>query len=294
MSDPHYNNVSLLLPMFGDNNGTTFTDYSPTPKTVTRYGDTITSTAQSQYYGSSGYFDGSGDYLNLADSADWSLGTEDFTIEAWVYLHSTFATQGSVVNQRASNIYNPPFWVGVTAARAVRLIISSSSSVAMLDISGDELSLSVWHHIAAVRNGTSFVLYVDGVSQATATNYGSIYDDSKTLNIGGDTNANYFNGYIQDLRITKGVARYTADFTPPAKLIGTISGTVTDDAGSPAVRSIIAFPRVYPQRIATTASDQSTGAYQAAFPIADEVQRIVLDDDDAPLYNDLIDRIIPE
>jgi hypothetical protein len=78
--DPNYASVSLLLHMDGTNGSTVFTDLSPVPKVVTRFGDAQISTAQSKFGGSSAYFDGTGDYLTVASSADFGFGTGDFTI----------------------------------------------------------------------------------------------------------------------------------------------------------------------------------------------------------------------
>ena len=85
--DPSFSKVSLLLSGDGANGSTTFTDTSPTPKTLTRCGDSQISTVQSKFGGASMYFDGVGDYLSL--SASQLIGTSDFTIEAWVRLTST-------------------------------------------------------------------------------------------------------------------------------------------------------------------------------------------------------------
>ena len=93
-TDSNSSLIVLAIPMDGANNDTTFTDKSATikgsgsAKTITRYGDTKTSTAQSKYYGSSGYFDGTGDYLQVANNVDLQFGTGDFTIEGWFYVFS--------------------------------------------------------------------------------------------------------------------------------------------------------------------------------------------------------------
>ena len=71
--DPYYHATALLLPFTGANNSTTFTDASPNPKTITPYGNTKISTAQSKWGSGSGYFDGSGDYLTTPDHTDFVL-----------------------------------------------------------------------------------------------------------------------------------------------------------------------------------------------------------------------------
>jgi len=84
MSDTYYSNVSLLLHCDGSNGSTTFTDNSPSPKTVTANGNASVSTAQSKFGGASAVFDGTGDYLSLDGSSGFAFGTGDFTIEFWL------------------------------------------------------------------------------------------------------------------------------------------------------------------------------------------------------------------
>jgi hypothetical protein len=309
MSDPYYDKVSLLLPMFGANNGTTFTDYSPTPKTITRYGDTKTVTAQSKYYGSSGYFDGvyttNGEHLTVPKESAFDFGNGDFTIEAWTRLNALPTTNATIVSTSfvASPYFSIRFRVIDTGALYALLSTDGNFDATKSITSSITMAINNWYHVALVRSGANAILYIDGVNVGSLSTLstGSIYYSTREpVQIGVDYSSSgsastreYFNGHIQDLRITKGVARYTADFTPPTKLIGNISGTITDDAGSPAVRSIIAFPRVYPQRIATTTS-AADGTYSLTNLPVTEHTAICLDDDAGNTYNALVlDRVIP-
>jgi len=84
-TDPDFASVVLLLHCNGSNGGTTFTDNSSYGRAMTANGNAQTSTAQSKFNGSSGLFDGAGDYLTASASSDFTFGTGDYTIESWVY-----------------------------------------------------------------------------------------------------------------------------------------------------------------------------------------------------------------
>lgn len=209
--DDYFSNVSLLLPMNGANNSTTFTDYSPSPKTVTPSGDTKISFAQSKWNLSSGYFDGTGDYLNIPTNIAFAFGTGDFTIEMWLYRvgsgqqHLYEGRNGTTTNTILLYL-NASNQLTYYANGAVRISTTSVPTV------------NTWVHIAVCRSGTSTKLFMDGVQ------VGSTYTDTlnyaaptTTLYIGTNdvASGSYLNGYLADLRVTKGVARYTANFTPP-------------------------------------------------------------------------------
>jgi hypothetical protein len=90
-----------------------------------------------------------------------------------------------------------------------------SGAVPLLLTTGVSIRDDVWHHIAIVRNGSAWACYVDGTSRATGTFSGGISNISSGPRIGADQNyGRYFAGYIDEIRITKGVARYTTNFTP--------------------------------------------------------------------------------
>ncbi len=214
-ADPYYANVSLLL--HGDG---TFTDHSPTQKTITANGNAQISTAQSKFGGSSMLFDGTGDYLTTPDSADYDFGIGNFTCEFWVYISAAAAFK-TIIGQHASSASLWKIDLGSAGTNPRFTATSSSVVIAEYTTTAGTTPANSWAHIAIVRNGTTTSIYVNGVSvAATSINLGAqtLPNVSAVLAIGYDPlNAGRdFNGYLDDLRITKGVARYTANFTPPA------------------------------------------------------------------------------
>jgi hypothetical protein len=206
--DEFFSNVSLLLHM--DGSGSTFTDSSGTPKTITAGGNATQSTTESKFGGKSAYFDGSGDSLSFADIL---LGTGNFTIEFWFKTNSSTQYAQMIGNETSGGssgftllINNNTSTGGQIAVyRAGSLVVSSSSG----DWSDDE-----WHHLAFVRSGTTVTLYLDGTSYGSATDANSYTGAAYFIGTNNAFSGRDLLGYIDELRITKGV-RYSAAFTPP-------------------------------------------------------------------------------
>ena len=212
-TDPDFANVSLLLHGDGVNGSTTIVDSSPSPKTVTATGDAQISTAQSKFGGASMYFDGSGDYLAITEASNsFTFGTGDFTIEFWLY-PSNLNSVAIILDWRTTG--------GLQDVRPT--IYRDGSNLYLfangnLIIGNSALTNQVFQHIALAKSSGSTRLFVDG------TQVGSTYSDSLNylspqggaIYVGAVGSGTFgMNGYIDDLRVTKGVARYTANFTPP-------------------------------------------------------------------------------
>lgn len=213
------NNVVLHLPLTGENNGTDFphTNNNMWPKTVTAYGDVKTITSQYRWDGSSADFDGAGDYLEIATSADFDYGTLDFTIEFW--FRPTASKHGflySRTNDGSSNTYRIDF----TADAKINVLGSSNNTTwAFTDFATGAISLDEWHHVALVRSGSTLALYLDGSRVDTRTPL-SLTATTQPVRIGGHHTSldRNFQGQIQDYRITKGLARYTGTtYAVPAR-----------------------------------------------------------------------------
>ena len=219
INDPYFANVSLLLRGDGTNGSTAIVDGSSSPKTITTYGNAQISTAQSQYGGSSIYFDGAGDLLSAGASSDFVLGTADFTVECWARISSV--AYATIVTMTDVGITTDEWLLGFSnTANQMSFAINSSGQA----IVGANYSsyYNIWTHIAACRSGSTLRLFFNGVQQASVTNTTN-FSANKTLFFGRrytdlSTSVSNLNGYIDDFRITKGVARYTSNFTPPGAL----------------------------------------------------------------------------
>ena len=203
-----------------DNN---FSDSSSSGHSISPTGAVI-SASQYRYGVTSGYFDGSGDYLYLSDSNDWDWDTGDFTIDTWVRFVSFPNTAWF-------------YWQGIPGNSGDYQYMQYDTGTSRLNwgyVSGNvtkaaysipwTLSYNTWYHIAFVRNGSSGTFYINGVSQTTTVDTaftGSLSGLTGNIWIGkhgygdGLAGGGHLNGYLEEFRFSKGIARWTTNFTPP-------------------------------------------------------------------------------
>jgi hypothetical protein len=171
--------------------------------------------------GGSGYFDGTGDFLTVADNASLEPGSSDFTIECWIYPTATGSFLG-VFSKRTNNATDySPIQILINSGTMILAASTSGSSWAVNVNASSSPPLNAWSHIAVVRNGTgsnNLVLYLNGVSVAT----GSVSSTALVNNAGAwaiaadsDDGGGNFAGYICGFRSVIGTAVYTSAFTPP-------------------------------------------------------------------------------
>ena len=201
---------------------------------VTAFGPFLTSSVyKAGTNGASVYMDGDGDYLQAANSADFDLGTGNFTWECYAnidditrtqWFFSVFTTssgQNAWGLRLESNGTLNAYFSGDGGESPTTIGVAAASS---------GLTENAWHHIAVVKNGTgsnNIQVYVDGVSKVTGT-FGAIHDTNLPFRVGrqgNDSYAQYFLGYISDVRIVKGTAVYTGNFTPPSAPLTAITNT---------------------------------------------------------------------
>lgn len=258
--DADYASVSLLLHCDGTDGSTTFTDNSSSPKTVTRSGDAHIETDQYKFGTASGYFDGTGDYLTASNDGSLNFGTGDFTIECWVRL-----TEPTVYR----------FLLGGASAHYMMVAFNYTSNAINVGVgnvgwtanfSGHSISANTWAHVALTRSSGSHRCFVNGTQVGTTVSDTTNYSfPAAGMTVGYQTGGSTFYGYLDDIRITKGVARYTANFTAPA-------APFLDYALIPA---------------------KPLGEYTLTTAYTGEVNVIALDPDGGTTFNDLILRTTP-
>jgi len=204
-------NTSLLM---------NFTDAAITDATtlvtLETSGDAKISTANSKFGGSSMYFDGTGDYLNMPSSPSTNFAGVDWTIETWVYISSNPAQDSTnfIQSQTGTNNWIAYLGIGLNTART---IVCSINAVGYTTT--QTISLNTWAHLALVRSGGVVKLYINGTASSISVT-SDIVNSSLSFWIGKVDNSpgggSYIyshNGFLSDLRITKGIARYTSNVT---------------------------------------------------------------------------------
>lgn len=223
-TDPHFASVVLLTAFDGEDGATVATDDSNSAHTLTFAGNAQIDTASSKFGGASLLCDGTGDWINITDHANWQLDGE-FTIEAWVRPNHGSAATSTIVGQWTNINPNCNFHLSynfgsATAKRFQFTMDADGNPTGQVSITPlqEDIDQSVFHHVAVDRDsGDTIRLYLDGVMKGSATLSGGP-NVSGNLRIGDrGTGTAPFNGWIDEIRITKGVARYANDggFTPP-------------------------------------------------------------------------------
>jgi hypothetical protein len=247
--DAYFSAVSLLLHCDGVNGSVYVADHSTLARQVTVSGNAQISTAQSKFGGSSLYFDGTGDYVSVAHHASLVMGSDDFTMELWVRPSALSATAMLINKANATNApYQTQIYLLATGAVVARSYDASSIELYSITSAAGAAEVGSWTHIALCRSGSTLSLYVNGVPAGTDTYVGALPDTGFTLSIGAYSSGTFgLNGYIDELRITKGVARYTTNFTPAAEAfangVAVITGKVRDAEGLPSSRLVRAYNR---------------------------------------------------
>lgn len=220
--DPYFSNVVLLMGFNGSNGATSTSDESSSAKSVTFNGNAKLDTGQAKFGVSSLALDGVGDFLSLADSADWDFGSGQFTVEAFIRLSAVDNTY-CIVSQWSATSSNTA-WAFFGESGTPNLVMlrfvdtggtTRQASAAVTNVANQ------WFHFAADRDATGKVrVYIDGVMQGSTINLTQTIRNSPSgLRVGSIEGFSAYDtpGWLDELRITKGVARYASDsgFTVP-------------------------------------------------------------------------------
>ena len=202
-TDTDFASVALLLNCDGADGSTTFTDRSPDARTVTANGNAHVETDQSQWGGAALGLDGTGDYLSLTGE---SFGTDNFTIEAWIRVAAP-ASSFFILDTRNADQTNTGF---VFYVRSTKKLTFGRGSPFTATEGTTDVPVDTWRHVALTRSGTTVRGYLNGAKEFETTDSRSF--SLTTWHIGQSWSPGTISaGYMDDVRITTGVARYTGD-----------------------------------------------------------------------------------
>jgi hypothetical protein len=230
-------NNELLLSTVGGSNEIIYEEAAVVGKTITVVSndasDPVISTTQKKFGTSSCYFSGSahlvlGSYLSIANNTAWDLGTGKFTIDGWFYADGT---TNSIICSLIDG--STSFWTMLQGTPGTG--INNSGSWKLAGNGTEATTPNQWQHIAIVRDGTTSAdwhFFLDGVKMTNYLQLGSwsasYYNNAfSPLRIGdsGNNHAHSFKGYMDEFRFSKGVARWTSNFTPPTAAYTTDANT---------------------------------------------------------------------
>ena len=215
--------TALLLKGNGSNNGTTFTDDGHKALTPTRNGNTITSTTQYKYGTASIYFDGTGDYLSYSTGKDnFNFLNSNFTIECWIRPSNVTGDYKSIFSKRATTGSFDGVFFGIYNDQ-LQFLAHQSSTWEVVLTSASSFSANTWYHVAATRLNDTFKIFINGVEKGSQTISNFVVTsntDNMVIGAGSSAGGMEFFGYIDDLRIVRGVSLYNYNFTSPSSELG--------------------------------------------------------------------------
>ena len=186
-----------------------------TAKTVTFNDDAQLDTTVKKFGTASLKLDGANDSISIPSSGDLGFGTNtDFTIEFWAYANTTGLSSATLFDLRDNGTDAEGLSLAFRAAGEVDLRVGTTTAITG---SGAGIATGVWKHYAIAREGTDTRLFVDGTQRGIKFSDTTDYGSSKGIVFGADFDgaSNNVTGWIDEVRIEKGVAKYTGNFTAP-------------------------------------------------------------------------------
>lgn len=237
--------VALLCTFDGADAATSFTSEDAGARAATFLNQAQLDTAQKKFGSASLLLDGTGDGVSFTDSADFTLGTGDFTFEQWVRFNALPST--------GNNAHFASHWVASGNQRGWYFLFTrTGTSTGLLEFSWSTAGTSgtidgmsdswfpstgVWYHVAVCKDGNVVRAFIDGV-QIWEYDVGApftIFNSSADLFIGRRETINGLNGWVDDVRFSVGDALYTGGFTPPGELVPPMPSGVTGEGAQPVI-----------------------------------------------------------
>ena len=195
---------------------TEFIDAGNTGHIITPVGTAQMSSFKEKFGSGSLSLDGNSDIVTAPDHANWEFGAGNFTIDLWVRLDKIDYEHSLLSNYAGGADY----WTFKIDSNN-KLVFTASSGGNFITTSAiPSLAVSTWYHLAVVRNGATCLMFVDGTSLAVTETaaWGTLPTPVAVLRIGStDGASNWFDGYMDEIRVSKGTARWTAGFTAPTE-----------------------------------------------------------------------------
>jgi hypothetical protein len=228
--------TSVFLANFdGDDTSTTYSSQDRNKRPATFFGTAQLDTAQKKFGASSLFLDGNSDYVSFPHDGALNFSNKDFTVEFWCYWAADPSATSQQFMTKWTTVGSQQSWSFSFTLDNLRLAYSTTGAdtVTGFDQTWNPAG-STWYHVAYVRSGGFLYHFVDGVQLGTEIAISAtIYDSTANFEIGSifsGSRLQYFNGYIDDVRITVGEGRYTAGFTPPTRTYTDSRGTNTQGA----------------------------------------------------------------
>jgi Concanavalin A-like lectin/glucanases superfamily len=235
--------TKLLLHFDGANGSTTFVDVSPAVHGLGTANGPATVSTNTAKFGATSLLNSNNSWVSFPSSTDWDFGAGDFTVDWWEYRADGGDSHPIITRNGSPQVYQP-FMFGYSSGGNCQCYASNDNASwnVLNALPLGPIAAGAWSHRAVVRKGTTFYGFKDGVLQGTQTNANAFPAGSAVLAIGlwysSGSAPYFFYGYIDELRISKGIARWTANFTVPTKAYAPDPAATHFTVSAPATASV--------------------------------------------------------
>lgn len=199
-------------------------DSSDNNLVFTKFNGAAMSSAQKKFGAGSLLLENTNDFIADGDIDGWHFGTGDFTVDLWIRPTSLpgVGVSWGLVTQYSVSINNRAWgmWLKNTAGTyQLQSFFCANTDGTGNQVFAKDISISIdtWYHLAFVRNGSDYFTFLNGVEQGTTENMTvNVVNSAADLHVGNRDTENSFQGYMDEVRVSKGIARWTENFTPPA------------------------------------------------------------------------------